>query len=460
MAANLLRRKQLALKISISGVRGIVGDALTPQLVTSFAAAFGAYAGAGPILVGTDTRPSREMVEYAVIAGLQSVGCTPVDVGILPVPALQLHVRRMGAFGGICLTASHNPIEWNALKFFGPDGILLRPHEAAELTDLYHQGIYPRVGGAAVPQVRHDSSAIPRHLEAVRQALDVESIRRAGIRVAVDCCNGAASRATPTFLEGLGCKVVAIHTDPDRPFPHSPEPVPENMTDLGMAVRESGADVGFVQDADADRLAIADQNGIPLGEEVTVALAVRHATRRSPGPVVVNVSTSRMIDDVCSETGCTLYRTKVGEINVVEKMLEVGARIGGEGNGGVIAPHINPCRDSFVAMGYILEAMATERATIRDLRSAIPAYAMLKERMPARPRDVPVALRRLQAACVGATLDFTDGVKAIWPDRWLQARASNTEPIIRVIAEAPTEPEARDLVRMARDAMENQGESV
>jgi len=446
-------RKQLALKISISGVRGIVGDALTPQLVTSFSAAFGTYCGAGPILVGSDSRPSRDMVRYAVIAGLQSVGSIPVDLGILPVPALQHAIRRLGALGGICITASHNPIEWNALKFFGSDGILLRPHEAVELTDLYHQGVFPRVSGTSVQQPRREGGAVAAHLEAVLKALDVEAIRRAGIRVAVDCCNGAASHATPAFLEALGCVVTAIHTDPDQPFPHNPEPIPENMEDLGRAVRESGADIGFIQDADADRLAIADADGVPLGEEATLALVVRHWTTKKPGPVVVNVSTSRMLDDVCAETGSVLYRSRVGEINVVEKMLEVGAEIGGEGNGGVIAPSINPCRDSFVAMGFVLEAMAQSGLGIRELREAIPAYAMIKERIPTRPRDVPVALRKLEAACRGAKMDYTDGVKAIWPDRWLQARASNTEPIIRVVAEAPTEGEARELVRLARHAM-------
>jgi len=450
-------RKQLALKISISGVRGVVGDALTPQLITSFAAAFGSYCGAGPIVVGTDTRPSREMVRQAVFAGLLSVGCTPVDLGVIPVPALQLHVIHTGAFGGVCLTASHNPIEWNALKFFGPDGILLRPHEAAELTDLYHQGVFPRVGGTAVQQPRTDTSAIERHRHAVLGALDVEAIRAARLRVAVDCCNGAASVATPAFLSALGCQATAINADPDQPFPHDPEPVPEHMGDLGQAVRESGADIGFIQDADADRLAIAGADGNPLGEEVTLALVVRHLTLAHPGPVVVNISTSMMLDDVCRETRSQLYRTRVGEINVVEKMLEIGAAIGGEGNGGVIAPGINACRDSFVGMGYVLEAMARNRASIADLRAAIPAYSIVKERIETRPRDVPQALRRFEAACAGAALDFTDGVKASWPDHWLQARASNTEPIVRVVAEAPSDSQARDLVAMARTAIEGAG---
>ncbi len=444
-------RRSLALKISVSGVRGVVGDALTPQLVTSFGAAFGTYTGAAPILVGTDTRPSREMVHHAVVAGLLSVGCVPIDLGIVPVPVLQAHIRRSGAFGGICVTASHNPIEWNALKFFGSDGILLRPHEAAELTDLYHQGVFPRVGGTAAPIPREDTTAIAHHRRSVLAHIDVDAIRSAGIHVAVDCCNGAAYRATPEFLRELGCRVTIIHADPDSPFPHDPEPIPENMSDLREAVVRSGADVGFIQDADADRLAIADHEGVPLGEEATLAIVTRHFLRRDPGPVVVNVSTSRMLDDVCNEAGVRLHRARVGEINVVQRMLEVGSRIGGEGNGGVIAPNINPCRDSFVAMALVLEAMALSRATIGDLRGAIPQYAFIKEKVEVRPRDIPASLRRFRDLWRDADLDTTDGVKASWPDRWIQARASNTEPIIRLIAEAPTEADARVLLDRSRE---------
>ena len=276
-------RKTLSLKIGISGVRGIVGDSLTPQLVTSFAGAFGTYTGAGPILVGTDSRPSREMVKQAVFAGLLSAGCTPVDLGIVPVPALQYHVRAVRAFGGICITASHNPIEWNALKFFAPDGILLRSNQAAELVDLYHQGEYVRVAANEIRDVRQDLSTIQRHREAVLAAVDVKAIRRRGLRVAVDCCNGAASHATPEFLRALGCEVFAIHTDSRLPFPHNPEPVPQNLGDLCRLVRETDAEIGFVQDADADRLALVSNLGETLGEECTLALAVRHMLRRMPG---------------------------------------------------------------------------------------------------------------------------------------------------------------------------------
>jgi phosphomannomutase len=439
-------RKPLSLKIGISGVRGIVGESLTPQLVTSFAEAFGTYCGAGPIVVGTDSRPSREMVKQAVLAGLLATGCTPIDVGILPVPALQLFVRTIGAFGGLCVTASHNPIEWNALKFFGPDGIILRPDQAAELVDLYHQGEYGRVDAKAIGHIQTDATAIRRHREAVLQMVDVEAIRRRQFTVVVDACNGAASFATPEFLEVLGCTVVPFSINPDQPFPRNPEPLPENLTLLRREVPAQGAAIGFAQDADADRLAIVDETGEPLGEEATLALAVRHVLRKSPGPVVVNISTSRMIDDVAAEFGCPVYRTRVGEVNVVEAMLTRKAIIGGEGNGGVIMPAINPCRDSFVAMALILEALAQEGGSIREMRARIPHYAIVKDKLTCSAREIAPALRLVREHFAGETLDLTDGIKILWADRWVQARGSNTEPIIRLTAEAPTETDARTLV--------------
>jgi phosphomannomutase len=438
-------RKAASLKIGISGVRGVVGESLTPQLVAKFAAAFGTYCGAGPIIVGTDSRPSRELVKQATIAGLLSTGCTPVDVGIVPVPALQLHVREVGAFGGICITASHNPIQWNALKFFAHDGIILRPNQAAELVDLYHQGEYARVPATGIPDVRFDDTTLARHRAAILAHVDVEAIRARHFRVAVDCCNGAASVATPAFLEALGCEVVPLYTNPLEPFPRNPEPTPENLSELCRVVRESGAALGFAQDADADRLAIVDEHGEPLGEECTLALAIRHVLRTQPGPVVVNISTSRMVDDVAQAAGCPVYRARVGEVNVVEGMLAHGATIGGEGNGGVIVPAINPCRDSFVGMALTLEALAAEGGSIAAMRARVPRYAIVKDKLTVPARDINPALRRLQEMYAAQTIDHTDGLKILWPDRWVQARGSNTEPILRVTAEAPTDADARAL---------------
>ncbi|MBI4584394.1 MAG: phosphoglucosamine mutase [Planctomycetes bacterium] len=442
-----MARQPLSLKIGISGVRGIVGESLTPQLITSFAAAFGTYCGGGAVLIGTDTRPSRRMASLAAVAGLLSVGCSPVDLGIVPVPILPLAIRERKAAGGICITASHNPMEWNALKFFGADGVVLRPNQFEELLDLYHQGTYPRVEAQAIAEVRADQAALLEHREAVLRAVDGDAIRARRFKAAVDCCNGAASLVAPDFLRALGCEVAELHCDPEAGFPRHPEPTAESLAELCRRVREAGADLGLALDADADRLALVSERGEPLGEECTLALAVRHVLGRRPGPVVVNASTSRMIDDIAAEFGCPVHRTRVGEVHVVEKMLECGAPIGGEGTGGVIAPAVNPCRDSFVGMAFILESMAREGCAIGELRRRLPAYVMVREKISCRPRDVAPALRLLRYLYRQEKIDLTDGVKVLWPDRWLHVRGSNTEPILRLTAEARTEEEARGLVR-------------
>ncbi len=435
-----------SLKIGVSGVRGIAGVSLTPQIVASFAAAFGTYCGPRPVVIGSDTRPSRQMVVPAAVAGLLSVGCTPVNLGIVPVPTLQFHLRKAGAAGGICITASHNPVEWNALKFCDSDGITLRPSQFAEVLDLYHQGVYPRVAADQIPEVRQDDGAFAGHMAAVMGEVDVGMIRERAFRVAVDCCNGAASLVSPEFLRRLGCEVIELHTNPDQLFPRDPEPLRENIGDLCAAVEREKADVGFAQDADADRLALVDETGTPLGEDATLALVVRHLLTRYPGPVVANLSTSRMLDDVVAAAGQVLYRSPVGEINVLETMKRVGSWIGGEGNGGVIVRALNPCRDSFVAMALILESMARERQTVSQLRQRLPDYHIIKEKVACRPRQAAAFIRLMKHVFRGEELDLTDGIKVDWPDRWLHVRASNTEPIVRVVAEGKSPEVARRLV--------------
>lgn len=443
--------KSPALKIGVSGVRGIAGQALTPQIMSSFAAAFGTWCGPGEVVVGTDTRPSRAMAAAAVAAGLVSVGCSPVQVGIVPTPTLQHHIRARQAAGGICISGSHNPEEWNALKFCGPGGTTLRPDHFARLLDLYHQDTFPRVGCLELGELRTDESAVVLHLRQVRSGVDAEQLKRRRFTVVVDCCNGAASLVSPHFLHSLGCQVIGIHADPNRPFPRNPEPVRQNLADLCRAVREHGADVGFAQDADADRLALVDETGSPLGEECTLALAVRHVLRFQPSPVVVNLSTSRMVETVAAEHGCPVYRTPVGEVHVVEKMLRTSARIGGEGNGGVIIPHLNPCRDSFVGMAVVLEAMAQEALPLSALRDKLPRLHILKERIPASPRTIAAFLALMRRLYRGESLELSDGVKVSWPDRWIHVRSSLTEPILRVVAEADDEEKVRRLLDSVMD---------
>lgn len=442
-----------SLKFGLSGVRGVVGESLTPQLVTSFAAAFGTYCGAGPILVGTDTRPTGEMLKLAAIAGLLSVGCTPVDAGIVPVPSLMFHVRAAGARGGIAVGGSHGSIEWSALRFIDAGGLTLRANQLAELTDLYHQSVYPRVSAADMPEVRTDASSASRHLQAVAQLVDVERIRRARFTVAVDPRGGAASVPVLALLDALGCDTVATNAGADASYLTNHEPDAHSLAEFGALVRSAGAHVGFVQDMDADRLAIVDEHGVAIGTDATVALVIRRWLEREAGPVVASVSTSRMVDDVAAAFGCPVYRSPVGEAHVIEAMKQHGADVGGEGDGGAIVLRVNPCRDSFAAMALVLEAMATSGRTIAELRAQIPRYAMARERLLCLGRDIVPSLRVIRDLFRGETLDFTDGVKVSWPDRWLLARASATEPVIRLEAGAPDEAEARALVNRVLEVL-------
>jgi phosphomannomutase len=446
-------RQRLSLKIGPSGVRGVIGESLTPQLVTSFAAAFGTYCGAGPILVGTDTRPSGEMVKQAAIAGLLSVGCTPVDAGVVPVPALMFHVREAGAFGGISVSGSHGSLEWNALRFISAEGLALRANQAAELTDLYHQGVYPRVRALDMSDVRTETTSSARHLSAVTRTVDLERIRASHFTVAVDPRGGAASVPTLRLLEALGCNVVSVDAGADAMFPASPEPNAASLAGLGDLVRRSGADVGFAQDGDADRLFVVDEHGMPLGPDATVVLVVQRWLERKTGPVVVNISTSRMVDDVAARFACPVYRSRVGEAHVVEAMKEHGAEVGGEGDGGVIVLPVNPCRDSFAAMSLILESMAVSERSVGALRVQVPSYSMVRERLLCSARDIAPSLRLIKSLFPGERFDLTDGVKVTWPDRWLLARPSATEPVIRLAAEAPTETEARSLVNRVLEVL-------
>lgn len=448
-----------SLKISVSGVRGIVGQSLTPQLVTAFAAAFGSYAGRGPVLVGSDTRPSRHMVAQAVTAGLLSTGAEVVDLGICPVPAIQFMVAKTKAFGGIAITASHNPIEWNALKFIGPEGLFLNQFRAEEVLDIYHQGEFRRVSDAEVRGVRRESGACAAHLEGILKYVDREAIARRKFRVAVDCVNGAGAVATPALLEALGCEMTAINTSVDEPFPHSPEPIAENLQDLVRVARRIGVDIAFAQDADADRLAIVSAKRGAIGEEYTVALAVKQVLKRAKAPVVVNLSTTQLVEDIAAAAGVEVCRAKVGEINVTEKLLAVNGAVGGEGNGGVIIPAIHPCRDSFAGMAVILQLLAEEGKSLEEIIDGLPRYAIVKRKIACPSERVFRVLRRIEEAFgAGAAVDRSDGVRLAWKRKWLQVRGSNTEPIVRVFVEAPDEEEARQLADKALEEVKRLAE--
>jgi len=435
------------LKISISGVRGVVGDSLTPALLTRFAQAFGTYAGSGTVAVGRDTRTSGEMVRQAVVAGLLSSGCRVVDLDICPVPTVQLAVRHRRAQGGIAITASHNPAEWNALKFIGPDGLFLGAGAARELLDIYHQGEYVKVAGADMRSVERMTDGLDLHLKAILDAVGPLPSGPRRLRVALDACNGAGALIAPRLLDALGVDVVPINVTPDGLFPRAAEPLPENLGALCDAVRENRCDIGFAQDMDADRLAVVSQLGEPIGEDYTLVLATWYVLGRQPGPVVANLSTTAALDEVARRFNCPIVRTKIGEANVTERMRAERAVIGGEGNGGVIYPSINFARDSQVGMALILHLLAGSGKSVSDLVAELPRFCMVKEKLTCPSNKIPDVLRMVKREYTDLPMDTRDGVKVILPNGWFHVRGSNTEPIVRVVAEARSEGEVRQIVQ-------------
>ena len=434
------------LKISISGVRGVIGDSLTPTLLTRFAQAFGTYVGARTIVIGRDPRTSGEMVKQAVIAGLLSSGCRILDIGMCPVPTIQLLVRHHRAHGGIAITASHNPAEWNALKFIGRGGFFLNTGQARELLDIYHQGEYTRVRGAEMREVAELPGAIDLHIQTIMDVLGPLPTRRKKLRVVLDACNGAGSLVGPKLLAALGAEVFTINVTPNGLFPRPAEPLAENLGDLCAAVKAKQADVGFAQDMDADRLAMVSEKGVAIGEEYTLLLATLSVLNKNPGPVVANLSTTSTLQEIVNRFHCSLFLSKIGEVNVTEEMQKQSAVIGGEGNGGVIYPRLNFARDSLVGMALILHLLAETGQTITELVSTLPRFVMIKEKLVCPSDKIPAVLRVLRQEYAAYPMDLRDGVKVSLPDGWFLVRGSNTEPIIRVIAEAKTEADARAII--------------
>lgn len=442
------------LMVSVSGVRGRVGEALTPETVAHFAAAFGAWASRGgnrAIVVGRDSRISGPLFQRVVQSALESVGCNVIDIGMVPTPTVQLAVEHHHAAGGLAITASHNPIEWNALKFIGPSGLFLSADEGAEMRALL-DGTIPRAGILELGTTTVDDAAVARHIDSVLSLpfLDVEGIRSRRFRVALDCCHGAGAVIMPRLLSELGCEVYAINMEPDGRFHRPPEPVAANLGELEALVRNTGADVGFATDPDVDRLALVADNGKAIGEDYTLAFAVRAVLRHKKGPVVTNLSTSRVVSDVASEMGVPFHFASVGEVNVALAMLKVGAIVGGEGNGGVILPELHAGRDAPVGAALILQLMHEESLPLSELVSSRPAYVIVKEKLDRPGVPLGEVYEALKRTFPEAAADTQDGLRLDWSDRWVHLRPSGTEPIVRVIAEAPSEHEARELVARAR----------
>lgn len=428
----------MGLIMSVSGVRGVVGQELTPLVALQMAAAYGTWLGQGPVVVGRDSRPSGPTLQAAVSAGLTGVGCQVIDLGVASTPAVALMVGQHQAKGGVVITASHNPVAWNGLKLLTGEACPPPPEQAEEVFGIFAQQRFAWADVNRLGEQRSDQSAADRHVSAVVERLDAERIRREAFRVVLDSVNGAGCVEGRLLLERLGCRVVHLNGDPTGRFAHPPEPLAENLPELGQAVRQHKALIGFAQDPDADRLAIVDEEGTYVGEEYTLVLAAWRMLERQPGPLAANLSTSRMIDDLAERFAgpCEVFRTPVGEANVVAAMQARGCVIGGEGNGGVIWPAVVPVRDSLVAMGLVLELLATTGKPAGNLVKALPAYCMAKRKLQVDRAAVGTAIEAVQRAFADQQVNISDGVRVDWPDGWVHLRASNTEPVVRLIAEA------------------------
>ncbi len=446
------------LKIGIAGVRGVVGETLTPELVVRFAEAFGAYLDGGRVLVCRDPRPSGPMVQAAVTAGLLSVGCEVVDLGVCPTPTLQLAVPWLEAAGGISITGGHNPPEWNALKFVRDDGLYLSAEQGEELLDVFHQGAVVRAGWDRLATSVVEEDATIHHLEILSRTFADDAVRDRRLRVAVDCGNGSCAVLVPRWLEALGCEVLPINDDPSLPFPRLPEPSIVTASQARAVVRAGRADLGLVLDADGERMSLVDETGTPLSEELTLPLAVEAALTRRIGPVVTNVSTTALVERVAERYGASVFRTPVGQAFVSEAIVEHGAVVGGEGNGAVAAPEVHATHDSAAAIGLVLRHLVHDTRPLSALVADLPSLVVRKAAIAFSPSLIYSALADFREAVgevEGAEVDRTDGVKVLWPDGWVHVRASSTQSLVRIIAEGPDRERAQELLDWAQERLQS-----
>jgi phosphomannomutase len=436
-----------SLIVSVSGIRGIVGEGLTVEAATAFAAALGAHTGGGTFVLSRDGRPSGDVLRQAVIAGLCASGCSVADIGIAPTPTCGVAVRHLKAAGGVQITASHNPAPWNGLKMFGPDGMVLSAEEGKKVQSLFESGTrrwatWDRLGSVATV-----ADADAWHRARILELTDTAAVRSRRFRVFVDANGGAGGPAGERLLQALGCETVCRACDADGQFLHEPEPIAENLREVCPLVARERCAIGFVLDPDADRLALIDETGHYIGEELTLALAVLFRVPKQPGPVVVNMSTSRVVEDICRRFDCPFSRSAVGEANVAGMMRQVGAVIGGEGNGGVIDPRVGFVRDPFIGMAMVLSLMAATSRPLSALVQDLPAYHIVKDKYQVDRARLPRLFAALPQRWPEAKPNNLDGLRLDWTDRWVHVRSSNTEPIVRVIAEAPKAEEAEALCR-------------
>ncbi len=442
----------MALMVSISGIRGVVGESLTPETIVKYASAYAEYCNRGHIIVGRDGRITGKNVLDIVTSTLLQMGCDVTDLGICPTPTIALAIEKLKAAGGISITASHNPMIWNGLKFFAPTGLFLDTDENREFWRLAEQPVQYVSWDKQGSYTQYDAF-LDEHIREVLSLSYVKAkkIQKRKFKVVLDCVNAAGGIIVPRLLKKLGCKIFPLNCEVTGVFGHKPEPIPENLTSLCKKVRKTHADIGIAVDPDVDRLVLIDEKGKPFGEEYTIVSCVKFVLEKErrikPHTVVVNLSTTRAVEDIAKQYGAMTLRTPVGEINVAKKMKEVGAIIGGEGSGGVILPKVHLGRDAIVGIGLILQHLADFGGTLSELKATLPQYFITKGKVEVGTLNPDTILKRLQEKYSSAgTINMDDGLKIDFPVAWVHLRKSNTEPIIRIIAEAHTKTEADELV--------------
>jgi phosphomannomutase len=437
---------------SVSGIRGIVGNEFNPAIILNFAAKFGEFTGKKRIIVGRDSRVTGIAFKNAVIAGLLGVGVDVIDIDLVPTPTLLYNIKRLKASGGIVITASHNPAEWNALKLVGASGEFLSKEEAENFYSMEKDNISWN-SAEDYGKLEINKEAVKNHIEGVLSASGINPnlIKNKKFKVALDCVNGGASFAFQEFLNNLNVEIYPVFCDGSGNFQRAPEPRAENLKSLAEKVKETGADVGFATDPDGDRISIVSEKGIPISEEYTIALATKAILNKKKGPVVINLSTTKSVEDIAKRAGVPFYRSPVGEANVVKIMKEKKAIIGGEGNGGVINPEIQYTRDGMGAMALILQYLAEEENTVSQIVNGLPRYEMIKEAIKMENENkISEMLKKIKNANKNKDLNLIDGIRITENNRWIHIRKSGTEPILRIIAEAPTKESVRELINVVR----------
>ena len=442
----------LTLIRQISGIRGIVDDTLTQDVVSSHATAFSKIQPIGPILIARDTRPHGRILSDIISNSFISSGRNVTDYQVIPTPTAQFLIQHHQFAGGIVITASHNPLEWNGMKFINADGCFLNGDEnkllfktADDLAKL------PQSSSVKIFVINNGYQDHIKHTSEL-SVVDTDAIRSRKFTVVVDAVNGAASNAIPELLELLGCKVIRLHCTPDGTFPRMPEPLPENLGDLCNAVLSNKADLGLAIDPDGDRLAIVDDAGVPMGEENTLVLCADSLLSTGiTTPLVTNLSTTLAVDRIASKYGIKVLRSAVGEINVVEMMKHSNANIGGEGNGGIILKESHLGRDAIVGAAIVLSWLSGKKQPLSQLRKDFPQFVMIKDKMNLKGINPESALQIIDEQFTDIQKDTTDGLKLIWEDKWVHIRKSNTEPIIRIYAEADSRDIAAELVEEVKN---------